>query len=80
MSKGSSLLKEHEETMLLKEVVDRIGRDYKDVKKIYTEYQRLREKIGKPVKGYPLEPNKIKKDLSSGEFLTFLEELKEKIR
>lgn len=65
-----------EEVALLKKLIERVDQDYEDVKKIYNDYLLLKEKLGKPTKVYPLDPEKIRKDLSSEEFFELLQELK----
>jgi hypothetical protein len=50
MSKQASVLKKHEEVVALREILECIGKDYRDVARLYMEYQRLREKLGKPRK------------------------------
>jgi hypothetical protein len=50
---------------------------YKDAKKIYDEYRRLRETLGRST-SHPLDPEKIRKDLSSEEFFQILPSLREK--
>jgi len=50
---------------------------YKDVIKLYREFKRLREVLGKPVET-KINPKRIKKDLGSKEFLVLIEEIKGK--
>jgi len=78
MSKESLLSREREEIKSLKEIIENITRDYKDLIKLYMEYQRLKKKLGKRASEYPLNPDRIRKDLSSEEFFSLLEELKER--
>jgi len=78
MSKESLLSREQEEINSLKEMIENITRGYKDLIKLYMEYQRLKKKLGKRASEYPLNPDRIRKDLSSEEFFSLLEELKER--
>jgi hypothetical protein len=49
-----------------RKTIGRARQDYKKVAKIYEEYRRLRRMI-KPDR-YPLDPERIKEDLSSEDF------------
>ena len=51
---------------LLKEK-EAIRRDHKDVIELYEKYKQLKRKIGKK-EYYPLDPQKIRDDLSSERF------------
>jgi hypothetical protein len=50
---------------------------YQNAIRIYQEFKRLREIMGKPVET-TINPEKAKKDLTSREFLALIEEVKRK--
>jgi hypothetical protein len=54
----------------LREVIKEV-RDYRKAVEIYNMYKRYKEKLGKPER-YPLDPRKIKEDLSSEEFFKLI--------
>jgi len=47
---------------------------YVKIKQIYEEFRRLREKLGIPLRPF-VNPETTRQDLSSREFMKFLEEL-----
>jgi DNA-binding transcriptional regulator GbsR (MarR family) len=58
----------------LREIVKEI-KDYKEANEVYKEYKRLKEKLNKP-EHYPLDPKRIREDLSSEEFFKFVKSKK----
>jgi len=59
----------------LLEEIEAIRRDYKDVIEIYEKYKRLKGELGKK-EWYPLDPQKIREDLSSEHFFKILRTLR----
>jgi len=50
-------------------------KSYKEAKKAYEEFKKLRASIGKPVQP-TIDPEQIRKDLVGADFFTLLEEIK----
>jgi SMC interacting uncharacterized protein involved in chromosome segregation len=65
-----------EETKILERLRSEIE-DLEDAIKLYNEFKRLRKILGKPVQT-TINPEEIRKDLSSKEFLALIKELKER--
>jgi hypothetical protein len=51
--------------------------EYKEARKYYDEFKRLRKQLGKPPREF-IDPEGVKKDLTGKEFYDFIEELKKK--
>jgi hypothetical protein len=65
-------MSDKEKTVLVKDY-----EKYKDAIRIYKEFKKLRETLGKPVE-IRINPKKIRENLTSKEFLVLLEEIRGK--
>jgi len=48
------------------------SKDFKEALRVYNEFKKLREEMGKPVRS-TLDPKQIKKDLTGDDFYALLE-------